>query len=371
MKSKNKVVVVLIVVLSIVCILVTYLFISGMKIKIKEDISLNFEVEENIRKALYYASLAPTSHNTQNWKVYINPDEKVIKVKLDEDRLLPKVDPNNREALIGIGTFIYTLEYSLNNLGYDTELEVNDDMSDILVATIKYDNNNTSINTDNLSIIEKRHTDKSTYSKEPINEQIITLLKNNNKNIFYFDNTTEKFNIIVDNNLKAMTQQSYTEDKQKELAEWLRFSNKEALEKKDGLPAEQLGLSGPIKPLYYMFTKREDVVGENFIESGLDIIKKQSENAAGYFVIVGEDNKVNLVDTGMLLQEFWLTAAENNVSIQPISQIIEEEPFNSIVKEQLGVDAPMQMILRAGYVKNYGENNKIRVPISEFVFLEE
>ena len=54
-------------------------------------------IDEQIQKVLYYASLAPSSHNAQMWKVRINPSINTIYISLDDSRTLPVIDKENRD----------------------------------------------------------------------------------------------------------------------------------------------------------------------------------------------------------------------------------------------------------------------------------
>ena len=58
----------------------------------------------------------------------------------------------------------------------------------------------------------------------------------------------------------------------------------------------------------------------------------------------------------MNLQAFWLDAVRYGISVQPVSQMLEDKAFlvNSW-RKTLGLNQPPQMILRAGYVDDYGE----------------
>ena len=50
---------------------------------IKKDTGLNFNLSNELREALYYASLAPNGHNTQMWKAGISENGKTIKIFID------------------------------------------------------------------------------------------------------------------------------------------------------------------------------------------------------------------------------------------------------------------------------------------------
>ena len=72
---------------------------------------------------LYYASLAPSGHNSQPWYVKVaQPGEWIIGA--DPQRRLVVVDPQNRELFLAIGAFTENLSIAAASVGYDTEVKV-------------------------------------------------------------------------------------------------------------------------------------------------------------------------------------------------------------------------------------------------------
>jgi hypothetical protein len=64
-------------------------------------------IDEEIARILWYASLAPSGHNSQPWFVKVAEKGKWI-IGGDPKRRLPAVDPDNRELLLSIGAFAET-----------------------------------------------------------------------------------------------------------------------------------------------------------------------------------------------------------------------------------------------------------------------
>ncbi len=58
--------------------------------------------------------------------------------------------------------------------------------------------------------------------------------------------------------MEANKRQTFDDEKQKELAEWLRFSRSEVSEKSDGLTPEMLGMTGLVKFFWYAFMSRKN-----------------------------------------------------------------------------------------------------------------
>jgi len=338
---------------------------------IEKDTSLSFELDDDLKEVLYYASLAPNGHNTQVWKAGIAGRGSVLRLYLDSSRLLPAVDPEGRESLISAGAFTENLRRALSAYGYDFTLtlaESADIQADPLVAEITlYGKTGASPDAAALSLMEKRHSDKSVYLDKPVDAESISriLASVNNEGDFtddsisalYYEKGTAGFAFIQEKSVEANEVQARSEAVREELALWLRFSDDEAREKADGLPAEQLGLSGFIKRAYYLTTNREKAAGEKFGQTSLKLARKQLAGCTGFFIIQGGDTVRAYIKTGMAMETLWLAAAAEGVSIHPMSQALEEGT----------VPRPVQMIMRAGYVKDYGENAKVRRPLSEWV----
>ena len=78
--------------------------------------------------ALRYATLAPSSHNSQPWRFMVDGD--TISLLADRTRSLPVVDPYDRELLISCGAALLNLRAALAHFGhgfainlFPTELE--------------------------------------------------------------------------------------------------------------------------------------------------------------------------------------------------------------------------------------------------------
>ena len=124
-----------------------------------------------------------------------------------------------------------------------------------------------------------------------------------------------------------------------------------------------MGLTGFKKEFYYLLTNRNSAKGDSFAKQGVAMATDQVKNCSGFFIITGNNNKQELIQSGMLMQAFWLDATRNNIT----SQMLEEIPYISEIAGKLNTDKPIQMILRAGIVKTYGENKKIRRDLKDFV----
>jgi len=354
-------------------ITVSVLLCGCSNITIRKNLNTSAPMAEDLKNVLYYASFAPSGHNTQGWLVNVISEDEWI-IKLDSSRLLKEVDPSGRESLISAGAFLENMRVAFKAYSYSADIKLNSNPSNIndnpVIAYVKF-NKDESLQKDPslTALIQKRHTDKRNYSSKPLDTKALSVLEQEFKGkILYFPKGSPEFEYIKQNSYIANQKQVVSAAKTGELADWLRFSDKEAVAKADGLPAEQLGIKGIKKYFYYLIMNREKAKGKAFAESSLKMAKEKLENCAGYFLVLGSDGES--AAAGMTVESFWLRAASLDISIHPMSQILEEDGFKKNLETFLKSDQPVQMVFRAGYAKPYGVDNGIRRPISQFVSFE-
>ncbi|MFY8186799.1 MAG: hypothetical protein ACOVLC_02455, partial [Flavobacterium sp.] len=122
------------------------------------------KADSTIQQILAYGMHAPSSHNTQPWKVKI--DENKIKVFGDFQRRLRFVDPNNREFLLSISAFIETIDYAAMATGNQLKIEpfLGSISADKELFSIEMKGNKQSSINATLSLIENRFTDRKNYN---------------------------------------------------------------------------------------------------------------------------------------------------------------------------------------------------------------
>lgn len=360
----------------LICIVVisVYSYHKAKPLHLTKDTSLPFPLESEQREILYYASLAPNAHNVQPWSLTYNKNEQRFTLAFDRSKALPRIDPTGREAWISLGAFLENFRQAATAFGIQAEIDILSSANSGNVAhiTLRSDNKRSPLKQPTtLKLIERRHTDKRPYQNNAIApKDLATLLEQHQPYLTYYPRGTAGFNKLAGYAVEAAKAQALDKNKRDEFALWLRFSNEEASQLKDGLPAEQLGLTGIKKLLYYSLFDREKAKSEAFATESIKKIENSVAQSAGFFVISGEETFSATIRSGMNLESFWLDAVQYGISIQPVSQMLEKDAFRKQLSQTLGLSQPPQMILRAGYVDDYGENNKIRRNISAFTSLE-
>jgi hypothetical protein len=357
---------------SIVIAGVTYYLLSDKRNFVREDTQTTETTQipllPNERAILYLASLAPSGHNTQPWFIkYIEPFHWII--GNDKSRWLPGVDPTQRETILSIGAFIQNLEYAANNLGYNCQFSIlattNQDEN---VVDVKLTKSTGNIKYD-IQQIKHRRTVRSNYLSDTLKkEDILYLLNEEIDFIHYIPKTAKEHVWLNEQTIEANRIQAYRDAAQSELSNWIRFSSKDAAAHLDGLTLAGMEIEGI--PGWYLrnFYGKSDVMKKRFREQSIDKVVKQVSQSAGWLAITSKDNSVaTLLETGKRLQRLWLKVRDRNVAIHPMTQVIEEASTNQILNQSIGINEPVQFILRTGYVKNYPEPVSLRRSVDQFI----
>ena len=335
---------------------------------IKEDSSADIHLKADEQAILYLASLAPSGHNTQPWFVkYIEPYHWII--GNDKSKWLPGVDPTQRETMLSIGAFLQNLEYAASKSGYTCQFTLLANTNqDENVAEVKLTNAINSIQYD-IHKIRQRRTVRSNYLSDVLKkEDIAYLTKNESDFLFYIPNSSKEHLWLNEQTIEANRIQAYRDDAEKELAEWIRFSSKDAKIHCDGLTVASMEIEDLTAWYLRNFYGKADVMKNSFREKSIDSVKKQVDKSAGWLLITSKDNSVaTLLEAGKRLQRLLLKIRERNIAIHPMTQILEESATRQILHSSIGISDDVQFILRTGYVKNYPQPVSLRRPVGLFV----
>ena len=320
------------------------------------------------KEILILASLAPSGHNTQPWFVqYIEPYHWII--GNDRTKWLPAVDPTQRETILSIGSFIQNLEYAAGAFGYlcDWNLLATTNQDDRVMAVklIKQ----TSKNAFDTAKIKNRRTVRSDFLSDVLKPEDLKYLVNSEPEfIHYLPNTSQESEFINEQTIEANRLQADRDPAQQELADWIRFSTKNAEKYRDGLTTASMEIAGIPGWVVRNFYHTENVMKKDFREVGIDKVKKQVSESAGWILITSKDNSVaTLLETGRRMQRLFLKVREKSIAIHPMTQILEESSTRQTLNQAIGISENIQFILRVGYLKNYPEPVSLRRPVDWFV----
>lgn len=335
-----------------------------------ESMNSKLPISSDLKKILYYASLAPSSHNAQMWQVGVKSDSEVY-IMVDRDRLLPEVDPELREAYLSLGAFVENMAQAAESFGYDTDVALLSGETDNKIADIRFTPASAKEKNSSLEAISIRHTAKIPFLSRPLKPDDLTaLLSIDPDQVHYYAMAEPSGQYLAQGTVDAMAKQVKNDGKQTEMADWTRISTKEAESARDGITPEMMGIDGVKKLFFKTFFTHDSLVTETYRNQTVATTKKQAENAAGYFVIESSGNDRNsLIQTGRVYERLLLAAAGRRVAIHTMSSMLEESPWNTEMAGKLGLKQAPQFVLRAGYLKDYGKPDSLRRSIDEFTYM--
>jgi hypothetical protein len=150
------------------------------------------------------------------------------------------------------------------------------------------------------------------------------------------------------------------------LTSWLRFSREEALDLRDGLTAEPLGLEGFARFVWYSFYKEKTALGKSFRKAGVRAARKQLDNGAGFVIITSPDESTaSLLGAGCLCLRVELACSRLSVAHHTMSQLMEKRPRADKIQSELRTQGPVQFMMRLGYAE-YTPAPSIRRSVEEF-----
>ncbi len=320
------------------------------------------------KEILFLASLAPSGHNTQPWFVqYLEPYHWII--GNDKSKWLPAVDPTQRETILSIGTFIQNLEYAAGSFGYGCDwnllAKTNQDKQVMEVKLIKEELKNAF----DITKIKSRRTVRSNFLSDILKKEDLKYLTNSESEfIHYLPSTSKESQFINEQTIVANRLQAYRNPAQQELADWIRFSSKDADIHRDGLTTAGMEIEGLSGWMVRNFYDKDSVMKNDFRETSIDKIKNEVSESAGWILITSRDNSVpTLLETGRRMQRLFLKVREKNIAIHPMTQILEEVSTRQTLNQSIGINENIQFILRTGYLKNYPPSVSLRRPVDGFI----
>ena len=284
------------------------------------------------RELVRYATLAPSSHNTQCWKFRI--ENETISILPDVSRRCPAVDPDNHHLFVSLGCAAENLTQAAlaNGLhsnaavessavgGIRLELEATKSVSTPLFQAIperqctraEYDG--TSISTDELRMLEAAGS--GTGVRVMLLTQPAAL-----ENVLEF---------VVQANTNQMNDQAFL----RELKAWIRFNASDAMRTNDGLFSATSG--NPSVPTWVGRTGFKMFFRTN---SENDKYAKHVRSSAGVAVFIADvADRAHWIEVGRSYERFALQATALGIRNAFLNQPVERPEVRSQFASFLGVE---------------------------------
>lgn len=287
---------------------------------------------------------APSGHNTQPWLFKINEDN--IQILPNYNRVLPVVDPHNRELFISLGCAAENLCIAATQRGYNTDMSISENGT--ITINVKKDS---SAQPDTLfNQISLRQTNRSIYNGRIISPDTVSLLKSifepSSIRAYFYQNGTPEFNSIADyvirGNVLQMQDKAFTD----ELKSWMRFNKKHQNETNDGLSYAVFG--APNLPRFIVKPIMSGYLNSKTQNKG---DKKKIASSSHFLLLTVTENTLHeWIQLGMVMERFLLKTTELGIIHTYMNQPTEVSELSGQMAEALNISGEYPTILvRIGY----------------------
>jgi hypothetical protein len=289
-----------------------------------------------------YATLAPSSHNTQCWKFAL--EDQAITILPDSSRRCPAVDPDDHHVYVSLGCATENLVQAALAHGLKAEANFDVTREGVHVALAPTAAEVTPL----FNAIPARQCTRGDYDSKPLTNEELGLLEragtlNGVRMLLMTDRPAMER--VLDDVVQANTAQMANPAFVKELKTWIRFNAHDAVRTRDGLYSAASG--NPTIPTWlgelafeWFFTTK----GEN------DKYARQIRSSAGIAVFVGQvANKAHWVDVGRCYERFALQATALGIRNALLNQPIEAQSVRPQFATALGLtDQRPDLVVRFG-----------------------
>lgn len=294
---------------------------------------MNSEQTRQFRELVHYATLAPSSHNTQCWKFRL--EGHAIVILPDLSRRCPVVDPDDHHLYVSLGCAAENLIQAAKARGLsaqclfdpagDGAVRISLEPSQVIVTPL-------------FEAIPHRQCTRTEYDGKPISLEDLHLLEGAGTGdgvrvIMLTEGTA--IETVLDYVVRGNTAQFNNPAFMKELKAWIRFNDQEATRTGDGLSSRATGNPSIPRWLGNLLSKLLfRVQPEN------DKNTRYIRSSAGIAVFVSDvDDKAHWVEVGRCYERFALQATALGIRNAFVNQPVEEESLRPAFAKALGLEA--------------------------------
>ena len=269
------------------------------------------------RELVRYATLAPSSHNTQCWKFRLQ--QRLIAIEPDLSRRCPIVDPDDHHLFVSLGCATENLAHAALANGLQASANFDPTGSGSVAVTLEATR---AMASPLFRAIAERQSTRGDYDGKPLSVNELRLLERagsgNGVRVLLLTERSAMETVleyVVSGNTAQMNDPAFIE----ELKTWIRFSSDEAIRTGDGLFT---GASGNSVMPRWLGSR---MMGLFFTpESENERYARQIRNSAGIAVFVSDSSdKAHWVETGRCYERFALQATALGIRNALLNQPVE------------------------------------------------
>jgi hypothetical protein len=308
-----------------------------------------YEIEDSrtqLEFLLRYATLAPSSHNTQPWSFRLVDDGVVVFA--DYGRRLPVGDPADRELLMSVGAAIANFRVAAAHFGYETTVmyEAGEDPAAPVAFIATRETCNPPHELSRLfQSISRRRTNRHPYEDRALDpaalDSLCDFMEEHSEYVQFLvqHDHARAADLVAEGDRILMSNEAY----RRELADWMRPNESSAT---DGICGDAFGIPGPVAALGGWMLRTFDL-GATQASHDRALVSK----APGLIVITADDDRVSLIRAGETLELLLLLLTSVGVQYSFMNQPVELEPLRRELWSMIRSERPPQLMIRIGYAR--------------------
>lgn len=301
---------------------------------------------QQLRAAIKYAVLAPSSHNTQPWLFRVSGDE--IALYADRSRGLPVVDPDDRELVISCGAALFQLRIALRHFGCAATVDVMPDSGDPdLLARVRLSGSHEPTDEEHalFAAIPRRRTTRFPFADRKLSGNLLAALVAAAAPEGAWLHLLESprlrdtaSDLVAQADRLQMTDQHF----RRELASWLRGNRSR---RDDGVPGFALGFGDIMAAVGPLVVRTFD------LGDGRAARNRELAIGSPVLAVLGTagDSPVDWLAAGQALARVLLRAEIESVTASFLNQPIEVPELRQSLQALVGETGYPQLLLRFGY----------------------
>jgi hypothetical protein len=282
------------------------------------------------RELVRYATLAPSSHNTQCWTFSVS--DTVFTIRADLSRRCPAVDPDDHHLFISLGCAVENLIQGALAHGFHGETSFDDATDAVRVTLERAPAQATSL----FKAIPERQCTRGGFDAKPLSSEEVKLLERaGSADGVQLLLLTERsaMNHVLDQVVQANTAQMADAAFVTELKSWIRFNGADAVRARDGLYSGCTG--NPTVPRWIgelAFGLFYTAKSEN------ETLVRQIRSSSGLAVFVCEAaDKAHWVKVGRCYERFALQATALGIRNSMLNQPVEVASYRPDFAASIGL----------------------------------
>jgi nitroreductase len=279
----------------------------------------------DIKKILAEAVYAPSGDNSQPWKFVLHGDELEVYNLPDKD--LPFYNYNQNGSLVAHGALLENLLIVASNYGYVLDKEIVADLESNLIFKIRFVKEETVVHA-LYPYIKERATNRKFYKKESLKEEQYKALASGMEGeirVSFQDkrDVLDQLGPMISLNEKVALENKILHD---QFFGGLVWTEAENMERKSGLYVKTMELNPVQKMIFKWYSDWKKAIKLN--KWGFSkLIQKENGKlyaASGAIaVMISKGNEAkDFIETGRVVQRFWLRATKEGLAVHPVTGIL-------------------------------------------------